>query len=131
MRSAVSDPVVATLVPAEQSLHDVQATAFAAALKLPGVQAAQVRSCESPPALVTEVPGAQVAQAVQVAEFTAALYSPEPQGLQVRSAIALPCVATEVPAGHVDQATHAVAPLLSWSQVPVAQATGGASPPAQ
>jgi hypothetical protein len=69
----VGDPPAATLVPAEQSLHAVQATAFDVALKVPDAQTAQARSRDSLPALATELPGAHVAQVVQVAEFTAAL----------------------------------------------------------
>jgi hypothetical protein len=56
---------------------------------------------------------------------------PEAHFEHIWSAVALPAVETYVPAPHWVHPTHAVAGLPSLSQVPAAQGTSGAVPPAQ
>jgi len=51
--------------------------------------------------------------------------------VQIRSVVAVPAAPTDSPAVQDVHGTHAVAALLSLSQVPLAQATFGEVPPAQ
>ncbi|MBK6849021.1 MAG: hypothetical protein IPG96_16295 [Proteobacteria bacterium] len=60
-----------------------------------------------------------------------ALKVPLAHAAQLRLAVAPPSLVTYWPATQVVLVAQAVAALPSWSQVPAAQATGGAPPPAQ
>ena len=67
----------------------------------------------------------------QLSALACALNEPLAHAVHARSAVALPAAVMIWPGEHDVQGTHAVAELPSWSQLPLAHATFGATSPAQ
>jgi hypothetical protein len=66
-----------------------------------------------------------------VVAFVVLVKVPPAHAAQARFAVAVGVLVWYVPAKQLDHARQAVAGFASWSQVPAAQATGAALPPAQ
>jgi hypothetical protein len=120
-----------TKVPAEQMLAGVHEAALLPLLKVFASQGVHTRSTVADGVSLTKVPARHVAHGVHEAEFGSVEKCWLAQAVQLRSLVGVPSLARKVPAGQTDFATHAVAGLLSWSQLPFAQGTSGLSPPPQ
>ncbi|MDB4985313.1 MAG: hypothetical protein JWN04_491 [Myxococcaceae bacterium] len=131
--SEVAEPAVDTNVPAAQIFQAMQLTALMSVLNELAPQLKHPRSATSEPGAAgsTYFPAGQVIHAAQVAAFASALKVPAAQAAQTRSALVVPLAMTDFPGGHEVHGTHAVAGSPSLSQLPSAQGTAGAVPPAQ
>lgn len=129
MRSCPSVPALTTYWPGPQSVHVLHVPAFAVVLNAPAAQLEQTRSVLVVPAAVTYSPALQLVHALHVLVLLAELKVPSAQLEHARSLVAVPSLATNWPATHVVLLTHGVEGSASSSQVPVAHAASGATPP--
>jgi len=68
---------------------------------------------------------------VQLTALFTVLKLPEAHEVHIRSCVALPAWATDSPGEQLVHGMHAVAGLLSWSQVPGPHSSFGEASPAQ
>ncbi len=99
-------------------------------LNSPFAQLVHTRSVLAVPAVATYWPASHSVHALQLVALLAPLNMPAAQLPHVRSVVAVPSAVTKLPATHAVLFTQGVAGLASSSQVPAAQATSVAVPPA-
>jgi hypothetical protein len=124
-------PAAVWIVPAAQLPWGRQLDWLSPLEYCPLEHTAHVRSAVADGALLTNVPAVQVDHRAQTPALEMVLNEPLAHAAHTRSVIAVPSEPTKVPGKHGVFATHGVAGLRSLSQVPAAQAIGGAVPPAQ
>jgi hypothetical protein len=108
----------------------LQVPALLPLLNSPVAQLVHTRSTLAVPALATNWPALQSVQATHELALLPELNVPATQLSHVRSLVGVPSALMKLPAAHAVLATHAVAGSPSLSQVPAAQATCSAVPPA-
>jgi len=131
VRSTLEEGVLVMCVPATQSVQGAQVAWFCKVENVPEAQPVQTWSTLSEPGVSTYEPGLQVVQATQLGLFFSGAKKPGAHATHTLSWATPPATATKVPAAQSDAATHSVAGSRSLSNVPAAQSTGSASPPAQ
>lgn len=100
-------------------------------MKVFAAHSVQVRLVAALGATLAYRPGAHSDQGRHVMALFATLNVPFAHTSHTRFVVVVPAVFTNSPPTHAFHAAHCVRGKPSWSQVPVAQATGAASLPAQ